>query len=159
MCNFTRTFPGLSQNATIAVDLCEESPSLVAPPEDGGELCWMLPPDRGTAWSHCVGQGDVDGPTFADTKSQARAYVSFTVIIIAASLCFIFKCPWTRTRLRAQRLAEQRGSPTAQPRQPGPAVGRGRDPGLEPEPEAEPEGRGQGAVRKPEPEPPDESRP
>ena len=85
----------------------------------------MLPPDRGTAWSHCVGQGDVDGPTFADTKSQARAYVSFTVIIIAASLCFIFKCPWTRTRLRAQRFAQQRGSPIAPP-QPGPAVGRGR---------------------------------
>ena len=156
MCNFTRTFPGRSQNATIAVDLCEDSPELVEPPEDGGELCWMLPPDRGTAWSHCVGQGDVDGPTFADTKSQARAYVSFTVIIIAASLCFIFKCPWTRTRLRAQRFAQQRGSPIAPP-QPGPAVGRDRVPGLEPEPEPEPERPGRGAIQKP--EPPDGSRP
>ena len=57
------------------------------------KLCWMVPPARGTAWSHCVGRGDVDGPTCASNKSEAGSLVSVSVILVFASLCFIFKCP------------------------------------------------------------------
>ena len=71
------------------------------------EPCWMLPAERGSAWNHCVGKGDSNGPTFASNKAEARSLVSLCSILIFLTLLFLFKCPWTRTRQRALAIQEQ----------------------------------------------------